>query len=76
MDTLLAAGRGLLGERPCTAAELRRLLGPRWPERDPAALAYAIRGLLPVVLRPTARHLAPERARSDDHGRGMARPGR
>lgn len=45
VDALLAAGRGLLGERPRMAAELRRLLGPRWPERDPAALAYAVRGL-------------------------------
>ena len=52
VDALLAAGRGLLGERPRMAAELRRLLGPRWPERDPAALAYAVRGLLPVVYVP------------------------
>ena len=52
VDALLAAGRGLLDERPRTAAELRRLLGPRWPERDPAALAYAVRGLLPVVYVP------------------------
>lgn len=49
---LLEAGRELLEERPRTAAELRGLLGPRWPGRDPAALAYTVRGLLPVVHVP------------------------
>ena len=52
VEKVLAAGRTLLEERPRTAAELRRLLGPRWPERDAAALAYAVRGLLPVVHVP------------------------
>jgi Winged helix DNA-binding domain len=52
MDALLEAGRELLDEKPRTNAELRALLGPRWPERDPAALAYAVRGLLPVVHIP------------------------
>jgi len=52
VESVLAAGRTLLEERPRTAAELRRSLGPRWPERDPAALAYAVRGLLPLVHVP------------------------
>jgi hypothetical protein len=52
VDAVLAAGRMLLEERPRTAAELRRLLGTRWPDRDPAALAYAVRGLLPLVHAP------------------------
>src|SRR5215203_4793923 len=52
VDAVLAAGQALLEERPRTAAELRRSLGPRWPERDAAALAYAVRGLLPVVHVP------------------------
>ncbi len=52
MMALLEAGRELLDDKPRTNAELRSLLGARWPERDPAALAYAVRGLLPVVHIP------------------------
>ncbi|MQA84508.1 MAG: winged helix DNA-binding domain-containing protein [Streptosporangiales bacterium] len=52
MEAVLAAGRALVEERPRTNAELRELLGPRWPVRDPAALAYAVRNLLPLVHVP------------------------
>lgn len=52
MQAVLAAGKELLDEKPRTAAELRDLLGRKWPGRDPAALAYAVRGLLPVVHIP------------------------
>jgi Winged helix DNA-binding domain len=52
VGAVLAVGRTLLEERPRTAAEIRRLLGPRWPDRDPAALAYTVRGLLPLVHVP------------------------
>jgi hypothetical protein len=52
VDAVLAAGRALLEKGPQTAAELRRSLGPRWPGRDAAALAYAVRGLLPLVHVP------------------------
>ena len=49
---LAAAGRALLEERPLTARELGGLLRERWPEQDPAALARAIRNLVPLVQVP------------------------
>src|SRR5215212_10751504 len=47
IEALSAAGRVLLEERPRTAKELGMLLQERWPERDPASLARAIRHLVP-----------------------------
>jgi DNA glycosylase AlkZ-like len=52
IEPLCAAGRALLEERPRTAKELGILLRDRWPERDPASLARAIRHLLPLVQVP------------------------
>jgi len=52
MAALLAAGRELVADRPLTNAQLRDALAVRWPERDAAALAYAIRGLVPMVHVP------------------------
>lgn len=52
MNAVLTAGRALLEEEPRSAAELRELLSPKWPDHDAAALAYAVRGLLPVVHVP------------------------
>ena len=49
---LVAAGRALLEERPLTAGELGELLRERWPDQDPAALARAIRNLVPLVQIP------------------------
>ena len=49
---LLAAGRQLVAKQPLTNAQLRDALARQWPGRDPAALAYAVRGLLPMVHVP------------------------
>jgi hypothetical protein len=49
---LVAAGRALLEKRPLTAGELGGLLRGRWPDQDPAALARAIRNLVPLVQVP------------------------
>ncbi len=49
---VVTAGRELLDEQPRTPRELGRLLAARWPDRNPASLAYAVRNLLPVVQTP------------------------
>ncbi len=52
IEALVAAGRALLEERPRTAKELGEVLRERWPGRDPASLARAIRHLVPLVQVP------------------------
>jgi hypothetical protein len=51
-EELIVAGRALLEERPLTARELGSLLRERWPDQDTAALARAIRYLVPLVQVP------------------------
>ncbi len=51
-DKLIAAGRELLEDRPMIFSELGRALAERWPDRDPAALAQAVRAWVPLVQVP------------------------
>lgn len=80
--------RLVLAERPHTAKELGAALAEHWPDRDPAALTHAARGLLPLVQVPpravwgrsgqtayhTAEHwLGRELDQSPDPGRMITR---
>jgi hypothetical protein len=49
LEELVRIGRALVEEAPRTRAELRDLLGERWPDRDADAMAYAIAYLVPMV---------------------------
>jgi winged helix DNA-binding protein len=52
LDAVIAAGRELVEAEPRTVAQLAEGLGERWPDRDPASLAQAVRYLLPVIQVP------------------------
>jgi hypothetical protein len=54
LDTkaLAAAGRALLEANALTFSELGKRLNEQWPDRDPAALAAAVRTLVPLVQLP------------------------
>jgi Winged helix DNA-binding domain len=49
---LAAAGRQVLEEQPRTFSELGQELARRWPDRDAASLAQAIRASVPMVQVP------------------------
>lgn len=52
LSALVGAARKALDERPRTMAELGTVLHQRWPDRDSASLAYAVRHLVPLVQVP------------------------
>ncbi|MFB6724616.1 winged helix DNA-binding domain-containing protein [Kribbella sp. NPDC056345] len=52
MPAVLQAGTDRITESPATAVQLREHLAPLWPDRDPAALAHAVRCLLPTIQTP------------------------
>jgi hypothetical protein len=52
LEDVVAAGAHSLSERPRTRAELAELLGPRWLDADPSALAHAVTFHLPLVQTP------------------------
>lgn len=53
LDGLIEAATSRFDEEPCTFAELRATLAEIEPERDPSALAYAVRTHLPLVQVPS-----------------------
>ncbi len=53
IERLVIAARAYTEEAPRTFAELRAQLREIEPDRDPAALAYAVRTYLPLVQTPT-----------------------
>ena len=52
MDAVLQAGIDRMTQSPATAVQLREYLGSLWPDREPAALAHAVRCLLPTIQIP------------------------
>jgi hypothetical protein len=53
LERLAEVSRGLLGERPRTAGELRALLHEAFPDEDQRALGYAVRTNLQLVMVAT-----------------------
>jgi hypothetical protein len=52
LDELLDAARAAIEAEPMGAAAIGRALAPRFPERDPRVLGYAVNFLLPALQLP------------------------
>jgi hypothetical protein len=52
LEAIADAGRDVLDEEALTTADLGRRLGELWPDREPSALAYAVRYIVPLVQVP------------------------
>ena len=52
MGAIARAGGEIMGEKPRTIADLARELAKRFPDRDPAAMAYGVRYMVPLVFTP------------------------
>jgi winged helix DNA-binding protein len=52
IDEVVGAGLQMLEERPMASSEIGKRLAERWPDRDPQALGYAVRWLVPLVQIP------------------------
>jgi hypothetical protein len=49
VDAVVTAARDFVAEEPRRFVEIQRHLADRWPDRDPAVLAYTARTLLPMM---------------------------
>jgi hypothetical protein len=49
LEALAVAGREVVEERPRTFSQIGSTLVERWPDRDPQALAIAVRAIVPLV---------------------------
>ena len=52
MEAIARDGTEIMGEKPRTVADLARELGRRFPGKDPQAMAYGVRYMVPLVFTP------------------------
>ena len=62
LDAVIAVGRQALERQPLTVVQLAKVLATDWPDKDPTALAMAVRYLVPLV-QPPPRGLWAENSR-------------